>query len=207
MLSVFAAYIGVGLHCTPNHRGNVVFLPLMCRQQVQPKDPYSRPLATHNSPQSISLARDQTICPVTDQAQSRVQGKAGRERKKGNEGNVSKKEEKWDSKGEQGMALGSGGARQAGALERRRRGVAAKLEETEKSWWGEGGRLRMCCVKDVRRGFFSVLWPDVTFWYIVKTNKKVLCRHWKQFIVQGSDTFDYHRSVCGQEKKIKLGCE
>lgn len=50
------------------------------------RGPQSRPLAPLSSPQSISPARDQTICPVSDfwvhrfkKVQSRVLGEAGRE--------------------------------------------------------------------------------------------------------------------------------
>lgn len=56
--------VNAGLLSFQTRRGHRV--SSLCRQQVQPEDPESRPLAPLNSPQSVSLAGHQTICPVTD---------------------------------------------------------------------------------------------------------------------------------------------
>lgn len=99
MLSIFVAYMEVGLHCTPNHRGNVIFLPLYVQTAGPAKGPqfkapgYSQLSSKHfPSQRSNHLPSDRPLgVQIQDQAQSRVQGESGRERKKGN---VSKKEEK-----------------------------------------------------------------------------------------------------------------
>lgn len=83
-------------------------------QRTPVQAPGSSQLSSKRFPSQRSnhLPNDRPLgAQIQGQVQSRVLGEAGRERrerKRENEGNVGKKEEKWDSKGSTGVGLGRG---------------------------------------------------------------------------------------------------